>query len=77
MINPLSRRKPSTRTTPIHSMSEIKKRTRERFYDHYRATKDWYHIKVINDIIYNEKTVVVANFKEYLIYDDNADFLKK
>jgi hypothetical protein len=77
MNNAFSRRRTSSRTNPINSMTELKKRAREKFYYEYRATKDWYFIKVINDIIYNEKTLVVANFKEYLIYDDNADFMKR
>ena len=32
---------------------------------------------IINNIIYNEKTHIVAIFKDYLILDDNGEFLKR
>lgn len=32
---------------------------------------------IINDIIYNEKAHIVAVFKDYLIYDDTSEFLKR
>ena len=31
----------------------------------------------INNIIYNEASLIVAKFKDYLILDDNAEFLRK
>ena len=34
-------------------------------------------MKIINDIIYNEPTHLVAVFKDYLIYDDASEFLKR
>ena len=38
----------------------------------------WYHdVKMINDIIYNEKTHYVELFKENLIYEDINEFLKR
>ena len=33
--------------------------------------------KTVNDLIYNEPTNVVALFKDYLIYDDINEFLKR
>ena len=36
-----------------------------------------YGRKVINDIIFNENSKLVANFKDFLIYGDNTDFLKR
>lgn len=38
---------------------------------------DAYNVKIINDIISNETSHVVAVFKDYLLYDDINDFLKK
>lgn len=38
---------------------------------------EYYNIKVINDIIYNEPTHVVSVFKDYLIHDDISEFLKR
>ena len=34
-------------------------------------------IEVMNEIIYNEKAHIVAIFKDYLIYDDVSEFLKR
>jgi hypothetical protein len=36
-----------------------------------------YEINIINNIIYNEKSHIVAKFKDYLIYDDNNEFLNE
>jgi len=32
---------------------------------------------IINDIIYNEQTHIVSAFKDYLIFDDISEFLKR
>lgn len=39
--------------------------------------KDYYNVKIVNDIIYNESNHVVSVFKDYLIYDDISEFLKR
>jgi hypothetical protein len=41
------------------------------------TSKEYYNVKIINDIIYNEPTHVVSVFKDYLIYDDVSEFLKR
>lgn len=41
------------------------------------TSKDYYNIKVVNDIIYNECTHVVSVFKDYLIMDDISEFMKR
>lgn len=38
---------------------------------------DYYNVKVVNDIIYNDTTNLVSVFKDYLIYDDISEFLKR
>lgn len=43
----------------------------------YLTSKEYYNTKIINDIIYNENTHVVSIFKDYLIYDDISEFLKR
>lgn len=43
----------------------------------YKASKDVYNMKVINDLIYNETANIVSVFKDYLIYDDLSEFLKR
>ena len=34
-------------------------------------------MKVVNDLIYNEQTHMVSIFKDYLIWDDINEFLKR
>ena len=41
------------------------------------TSTDFYNVKIVNDIIYNESTHVVAVFKDYLIYDDLSEFMKR
>ena len=41
------------------------------------TSRDYYNSKVITDIIYNENTNLVSVFKDYLIYDDVSEFLKR
>lgn len=43
----------------------------------YMTSKDFYNVKVINDIIYNENSHIVSVFKDYLIFDDISEFLKR
>lgn len=38
---------------------------------------EFFNIKVINDIMYNERVQTVSVFKDYLIYDDLTEFLKR
>lgn len=41
------------------------------------ANQDNFNKKQINDIVFNEKVRLVAEFKDYLILDDNSEFLKR
>ena len=43
----------------------------------YLTGMDYYHLKQVNDIVYNELTHLVSVFKDYLIYDDVSEFLKR
>ena len=43
----------------------------------YLTSKEYYNIKIINDIIYNEQTRIVSVLEDYLIYDDISEFLKR
>jgi hypothetical protein len=42
----------------------------------YLTSRDFYNVKVVNDIIYNEQMHVVSVFKDFLILDDISEFLK-
>ena len=43
----------------------------------YNSTFSSYNTNIINNIIYNEKSHIVALFKDYLILDDTSEFLKR
>ena len=55
----------------------LKKLIHQTFVDKYFHDKNFYNSKVIEDIINNESTHVVAEFKDYLIYGDDSEFLQK
>jgi hypothetical protein len=46
-------------------------------YNKYTIVSDVYHKIITNQIIYNSKVKIVAVFKDYLIMDENAEFLKR
>ena len=43
----------------------------------YLITPSQLDANVITNIIYNEKLHIVSEFKEWLIYDDQNEFLKR
>lgn len=43
----------------------------------YTTSIEFFNVKVINDIMYNEKVQIVSIFKDYLIMDDLTEFLKR
>lgn len=43
----------------------------------HATNQDYYNVKIVNDLIYNENTHVVSIFKDYLIMDDINEFLKR
>jgi hypothetical protein len=45
--------------------------------DRYSSNRDFYNLRIVNDLIYNENTHVVSIFKDYLILDDINEFLKR
>jgi len=68
-VNQYSKSKNGTR-----SLEDVIK---EQLYKKYEATtQNTYNVNVVNDIILNANTRIVAIFKEYLIYDDLTEFMK-
>ena len=61
----------------ISPLSIIKKFSKKHLYLKYNTTPSFHNIKIINDIIFNEETHYVAIFKEYLIYEEINEFLKR
>ena len=56
---------------------EIEKKIHKIFKETYSNDKDFYNIKIINEIICNDSTHIVAEFKDYLIKGDYSEFLQK
>ena len=61
----------------IFPKNQIEKYIFTCFFKKYNINDNVYNITVINNIIFNEKTHIVALFKDYLIYDDLSEFLKR
>ena len=55
----------------------LEERVRKKLIKRYDKPIWYYNVKMINDIIYNEKTHYVELFKEFLIYEDLNEFLKR
>ena len=55
----------------------IEKKIYNKFHRIYKETNNLYNIKVANEIITNQKSHVVAEFKDFLIKDDYSEFFWK
>ena len=55
----------------------LEKRAKNKLIKRYDKPISFHDVKMINDILYNEKTHYVEMFKEYLIYEDYNEFLKQ
>ena len=64
------------RKQPQLNFKSLEKLIHLNFVNIYSNDKNFYNIKVINDIISNESTHVVAEFKDYLIKGDDSEFLQ-
>ena len=63
--------------TQLNSLLTIESKIYSSFKKKYSKDKDFYNIKVINNIISNETCHIVAEFKDYLIEGDDSEFLQK
>ena len=43
----------------------------------YLTSRDYYNAKIVGDIMYNENRHIVSVFKNYLIFDDFSEYLKR
>ena len=59
------------------SIKTIIRRIYKLFFKKYSKMPFNYNINIIDNIIYNEKSHIVATFKDRLIVDDNGEFLKR
>jgi hypothetical protein len=61
----------------ITPMNILEKIVNQQFIKSNSLNKDFYNIKIINEIICNENTHIVAEFKDFLIKGDYSEFLQK
>ena len=61
----------------ISNMLNLERYVFIKFNNFYSNEEDFYNIKIINEIICNETTHIVALFKDNLINGDNSEFLQK
>ena len=56
---------------------KLEKKVHNKLIRRYSHPNWFYNAKMINDILYNEKTHYVEMFKEYLLYEDYNEFLRQ
>jgi len=58
--------------------TDLRKLSNDYLYVAYEGkTQKTYNVNIVNDIVFNAQTHIVAVFKDYLIFDDIIEFLKK
>ena len=63
--------------SPYLYLISLENRVKHKLIKRYDKPLSYHDAKMINDILYNEKTRYVEAFKEYLIYEDFNEFLKR
>jgi hypothetical protein len=66
-----------TDKTPKFSLYQLENMISKAFFYSYKTDENTYNYKLVTDIIHNEKTRLVAKFKDFLILDDISEFLHK
>ena len=66
-----------SKSKKIKYFNNLESRARYKLVKRYNKPLSYHDKKMINDILYNEQTHYVEEFKEYLIYEDYNEFLKK
>ena len=55
----------------------LEKRANKKIYQHYKKIGTTYNYLILDNLLSNGKCHIVALFKEYLIVDDNSEFLRR
>ena len=66
-----------SKSKKLKYFNNLENRARHKLVKRYNKPLSYHDKKMINDILYNEKTHYVEGFKEYLIYEDYNEFLKR
>jgi hypothetical protein len=61
----------------LPNLNILVKRTIKNNLFKHNSDRPFFYSKVINDIIYDEKKRIVCIFKDFLLWDENSDFLKR
>jgi hypothetical protein len=65
-------------STQLMSYSDhLKTLVRKSLDKKYLTSQDYYNSKIVSDIMYNENRHIVSVFKDYLIFDDFSEYLKR
>ena len=67
----------SKKNNALKCFLNLEHRAKFKLIKRYDKPLSYHDVKMINDILYNEKTHYVEAFKEYLIYEDYNEFLKR
>ena len=70
-------KKNSFSKTKNKNNKSIEKLIHRNFIHKYQSMASHYNFFVANNIIFNDRTHIVSRFKEYLIIDDEGEFLKR
>ena len=54
----------------------LRKKAYLKLYKKYSSNSFSFNTICINNIIFNESCLIVAKFKDFLIFDDNTEFLR-
>ena len=68
---------PFSFNTIVNQRKTIFKNMHNLLYKKYSTSPKDYNVIIIDNIIYNEKSHIVATFKDHLIIDDTGEFLKR
>jgi hypothetical protein len=60
-----------------HYHDQLKTLVRDSLDKKYLTSQDYYNSKIVSDVMYNENRHIVSVFKDYLIFDDFSEYLKR
>lgn len=68
---------PSNKNFFSKMIKEVFRKNQKIIHSKVKVNQITYRRNKVNEIVFNEKSHIVAVFKDYLIYDDEAEFFKR